>query len=72
MATLTIRSDAHISLKVKAVLSRRPSGVEDIANRCCASKDTIRHALAFMRALDIAEHDNRRPRTWKLREPEAA
>ena len=72
MAVLHVSEGTLLSSKVVRFLRRRSSGVEDIASRCCTSKDSIRDQLSKLKRQGLVEHDGRRPRTWKLREPEAA
>lgn len=72
MATLITAGDTRLSAKVAKFLSKRSSGVEDIANRCCKPQNTTRVILSRMKAQGMVEHDGRRPRTWKLKEQEAA
>jgi DNA-binding IclR family transcriptional regulator len=72
MATLTFNSQVSVlSSKVLTYLSKRSSGVEDIAHRCCTSRDSIRVILSRLRAQNLVEHDGRRPRTWELRDEES-
>lgn len=72
MASLIIAQGTTLSAKVANYLAKRSSGTEDIANRFCTTRATIRHALMDLKRSGLAEHDGRRPRTWKLKEPEAA
>jgi predicted transcriptional regulator len=61
-----------LSSKVVKTLANRSCGTEDIASRCCTTRDTIRKELHRLRVKALVEHDGRRPRTWKLKETEAA
>lgn len=73
MATLIFNSQVSVlSSKVLNVLGKRRSGsgVEDIANRCCTTRDSTRKILSRLKAKALVEHDGRKPRTWKLREGE--
>jgi predicted transcriptional regulator len=73
VAKLFYNSDLTIlSEKVVKTLANRSCGTEDIAYRCCTNRDSIRARLAQLKAKGVVEHDGRRPRTWKLKEPEAA
>lgn len=73
MARLIINADLTIlSSKVVTTLANRSCGTEDIASRCCTSRDSIRMILHRLRKRELIEHDGRRPRTWKLKEQEAA
>lgn len=73
MAKLIINSELTVlSSKIVTQLAKRSYGVEDIARRCCTTKDSIRKMLSRLKAKDLVENDGRKPRTWKLKEPEAA
>lgn len=67
MATLIINGDLTVlPPKVVKALAARSLGVEDIANRCRATKDAIRSTLSDLKAQKVVDHDGRRPRTWRL------
>lgn len=73
MAVLTYNGDLTVlSSKVVKTLANRSCGTEDIASRCCTTRDSIRMILHRLRKRQLVEHDGCRPRTWKLKEQEAA
>jgi DNA-binding IclR family transcriptional regulator len=73
VSRLIINADLTVlSSKVVKTLQNRSCGTEDIAYRCATNRDSIRDQLSKLRRKGLVEHDGRRPRTWKLKEPEAA
>ncbi len=73
MANLIINGDLTVlSSKVVRTLENRSCGTEDIASRCCTTRDSIRQILHRLKKRGLLEHDGCRPRTWKLKQTEAA
>lgn len=68
MAALIYNGDLTVlSSKVVKHLARTSSGTEDIANRCCTTRGSIRMILVRLKRKQLVEHDGRRPRTWALK-----
>lgn len=74
MPTLIVNTDnlTGLSAKLVKMLERRGFGVEDMSHRTTSAPNIVRARLSTLKAQGIVTHDGRWPRTWKLKQEEAA
>jgi len=74
MATLIVNGAQlpRLSRRIVEKLQRGSLGYEALMGWTGSSHQSVAKALHTLRVKGLVEHDGRRPRTWKLKEPEAA
>lgn len=74
MASLIVngRELPRLSKRIVEKLQRGTLGYEALMGWTGSSHQSVACQLARLKRLGLVEHDGRRPRTWKLKEPQAA
>jgi hypothetical protein len=62
----------QLSKRIVEKLQRGTLGYEALMGWTGSSHQSVACQLHRLKKLGLVEHDGRRPRTWKLKEPEAA
>lgn len=74
MATLIVNTEnlPRLSRKIVQRLEKGTLGYEALCGWTGSSHQSVAKELHRLKVKGLVENDGRRPRTWKLKEPEAA